>query len=128
MTGTPAFYLADENGEEIDEILFEPAYQYNYTNSKLIYVCSDLSDLSDVTVSPAAVSQDDIPFTMQEASLLADKYVELSEDNITFFDELEIASITQGVPYPVYIRCFIPDYAVEGNFICRLDIESTYQG
>lgn len=122
------YYITDENGDAIDIILFEPAYPYNFTNSKLIKVVSDLTNLENVKISPAALDQDDIPFTMQEASLLADKYVQLSEDNVNFFDELQIPLIEKGTPYPVYARCYIPDYAVEGNFVCGLDVQATYYG
>lgn len=125
MTST-WFYMTDENGDPVDTILFEPTYQYNFTNSKLIYITSDLSDLENVTLTPAAVNPDLIPFTMQEASVNSDKYLELSEDNVSFSDEIEIALIERGVPYPVYVRCFIPDYAVEGNFVCGLNVEATY--
>lgn len=127
MTST-WFYMTDENGDPIDTILFEPTYQYNYTNSKLIYITSDLSDLEDITVTPVAVNPELIPFNMQEASQNSLQYVQLSEDNVSFFDELEIPLIERSEPYPVYVRCFIPDYAVEGNFVCGLNVEATYYG
>jgi hypothetical protein len=123
---TQWFYLIDENGEPIDVILFEPAYQFNYTNSKLVYLVSDLSYLQNVTITPVAVDEDLIPFTMQEASKNSYKYVQLSTDNVTFHNSLSIPLIDHSEPYPIYVRAFVPDYAIEGNFVCGLDVQATY--
>lgn len=122
------FSLTDENNEPIDTILFEPAYQYNFTKTKLIHVISDLSNLEDVTISPVSIDQGLIPFNMQEASLNSKQYVQLSMNNEDFFNELYIPEINKGVPFPLYVRLYLPDYAIEGNFVCGLNVQATYYG
>jgi hypothetical protein len=120
------FYVLDDAGNPISNLLFQSVYANTETGDQIIQVGSDVNDLSNVVIQTYPVDSSLIPNSMRDASAESYKYVELSLNEVGYSNKITIDSIPYGTYKKIYVKLDVPDYADEGNFLCGIKVTATY--
>ncbi len=109
-----------ENGNTIINLSLGSLFQNSYSSVHELALQSDDYDLTDISVTPLAVDNDELPASMVIPSKNCYQYIDLSEDRSVY-----TPTLTLGSNLEFFLKAFIPSYAKSGNFRCSLEAEAT---
>ncbi|MBZ2166290.1 DUF2341 domain-containing protein [Methanobacterium spitsbergense] len=119
----PTFIISDNENNEILNLLFETMYPGSM-RTKIIKIKAKDFNLRNIVLILGDLDPKLIPDIMQYRSVGSYHYIQLSEDDVDYYDSLDIAHLDANTDKEIYVKCTIPASVEGGNFMCGLIIQA----
>jgi hypothetical protein len=115
-------FIQDVNGNKIKNLFFETGYPGSVNTKVVELVIGDFS-ARNVQISCVDVDPNSLPPSMQNSSVNSSEYMQLSSDNINFYDILNLDLLLANSITDLFVKCTVPPDIMSGNFMCSLKVE-----